>query len=526
MAYDLLLRGGNVIDGSGAAGFVADVAIADGRIAEIGQVPAGSAARVLDVSGAAVCPGFIDLHSHTDYTIFSAPSAITQATQGVTTLVTGNCGFSPFPVVPAHASELRSHGGFLADGLSWEWESTADYADAVDALPLGVNLALQVGHDALRIGAMGLAERAPLGEELGVMRSLLAAAAADGAVGFSTGLIYAPGLYASLDELVALASEAAAAGLLYSTHMRNEGEALLEAIDEALTTARLSGVRLEISHLKAAGSRNWGLVADALEAISAARAEGVDVAADQYPYTASSTTLTAWLPGWALDGGTPELLRRLASPKESARIAGQLSGLSRELRAEAIVLADTPEGPYRRFVGKSIAEVAVELGLSPAETILEVLRGQRGSVGIVNHTMSEDDVRHVMRDPMVSVASDSHTPGCPGRGRPHPRGLGTFTRVLGHYARDEDVLSLPLAVHKMSGLPASRLGWSDRGVVRPGAVADLAILDPATVVDNATYDDPWQLSTGLLHTLIAGEPVLESGQPTGAAPGAVLRKPA
>jgi N-acyl-D-amino-acid deacylase len=521
---DLILRGGNVIDGGGGDSFVADVAIADGRIVDIGRVNPSSAARVLDVSGAVVCPGFIDLHSHTDYTIFSAPGAITQATQGVTTLVTGNCGFSPFPIVPEYAGELRSHGGFLADGLSWDWRSTKEYADAVDRLPLGVNLALQVGHDALRIGAMGLADRVPTPDELVTMRSLLAQAAADGAVGFSTGLIYAPGLYASLEELVTLATEAAGAGLLYSTHMRNEGEQLLEAIDEALTTARLSGVRLEISHLKAAGSQNWGLVSEALALIAEARRSGVDVAADQYPYTASSTTLTAWLPGWALDGGTPELLRRLADPDESARIVGQLSGLSRELRADAIVLADTPEGPYHRFLGKSVQDVAAELGLSAQEAILELLRGQRGSVGIVNHTMSEDDVRQVMRHPLVSVASDSHTPGCPGRGRPHPRGLGTFTRVLGHYARDEGVLALPLAVRKMTGLPASRLGWSDRGVLRAGAVADIAVFDPATVLDQATFDDPWQLSTGLVHTLIAGTPVLEGGTPTGAAPGAVLRK--
>lgn len=524
MSYDLLIRGGSVLDGTGAPAVTADVVIADGRIAEIGKLDGVSAHHELDADGAVVCPGFIDVHSHTDYTIPAAPEAITQATQGVTTLVTGNCGFSPFPMTPEYADTLRAHGGFLADGLTWEWSTAAEYADTIDRLPLGVNLALQVGHCALRIAVMGMEDRAPTEAELDRMCGLLRQAAAEGVVGFSSGLIYAPGLFGSTDELVALTTEAANAGLLYSTHMRGEGAGLLTAVDEALHTARRSGVRLEISHLKAAGRRNWGLVDEALTAIERARSEGVDVAADQYPYTASSTTLTTWLPDWALDGGQAALLRRLDDGEQTDRMVAEMSERAEGFYPDRVVLTDTPDGPYHRFIGQSVHAAADELGLSPAHAVVELLRGQRGTISVVNHSMSEDDVRMVMRHPLVAVASDSHTPGCPGRGRPHPRGLGTFTRVLGHYARDENVLGLPEAVRKMTSQPASRLGWPDRGVLREGAVADVAVFDPATVADRATFAEPWQLSVGVRHTVLAGVPVLADGAPTGAAPGRALRR--
>ncbi len=525
----VLLRGATLIDGTGAPPHTADVLVSAGRIAAVGTKDAGKvdaaasrAREVLDVAGAVVCPGFIDLHSHADFSVFGSPTALTQVTQGVTTLVTGNCGFSPFPVVPDYTEEIRAHGRFIDDGLTWDWSSAREYADAVERLPLGVNLALQVGHGALRIAAMGHVDRAPTSVEIGRMRQLLAESA-DDVVGLSSGLIYAPASYADTAELVAVAKQAAAEGLLYSTHIRDEGAGLLEAVNEALTTSRESGVRLEISHLKASGPPNWGMVAEALALVDAARADGVDVGADQYPYTASSTTLTSWLPGWALDGGTTALVARLDDPVQAERIAAELGAkLGRSFHPDRIVVASTPDGPYTRFVGQTIAQAADELDVSSAHTVVELLRGQRGLLGVVHHGMAEDDVRLIMRDPKVAVASDGRVLGCPGRGRPHPRGLGTFTRVLGVYARDEQVLDLPLAVHKMTGLPASRLGWSDRGVVRAGAIADLAVFDPNTVADRATFADPWQLSTGVLHTLVAGTPVLRDGQPTGTPAGTVV----
>lgn len=523
MTGDLVLRGGTVVDGTGAPARRADVAISDGRIAEVGPAVDGGGAEV-DVSGLVVSPGFIDLHSHADFTVFGAPEAVTQVTQGVTTLVTGNCGFSPFPISPQHRDELLSHR-LLAGDETWDWWTAAEFAKAVDALPLGVNLALQVGHGALRIAAMGSADRPPTESELARMRALVRECAVDGVVGFSTGLIYAPGTFATTNEVTALATAAADAGLLYSTHMRDEGSKLAEAVQEALAISRRSGVRLEISHLKAAGKAAWGTVGQALDLIEEARRAGLDVGADQYPYTASSTTLTAYLPTWAMDGGLPALLARLADAAEAERIIAELDAeFQHSYWPDRIVIAHTPAGQYDSYVGRTVMAVAADRGLGPGQALVEILRGQQGQVSVVHHSMDEADVRHVMSRPYVAVASDGWVLECPGEGRPHPRSFGTFVRMLGHYSRDEGLVDLPEAVRRMTSLPASRLGWSDRGVVRVGAVADLVAFDPETVRDNATFDDPWQLATGVHHTLVAGVPVLADGVPTGTPAGRVIRR--
>lgn len=522
MSGDIVLRGGTVLDGTGAPGRRADVAVNAGRVAEIGdRVPAGSVE--IDVSGLVVCPGFIDLHSHADYTVFGAPEAVTQVAQGVTTLVTGNCGFSPFPITPEHRDDLLSHR-LLIGGGEWDWWTARDYADAVDKLPLGVNLALQVGHGALRIAAMGLADRPPTEAELNRMRELLREAAGDGAVGFSSGLIYAPGTFADTDELVALAAEAAPAGLLYSTHMRNEGTKLADSVRESLEVSRRSGVRLEISHLKATGKPAWGTVRQALDLIEDARRAGVDVGADQYPYTASSTTMTASLPAWAMDGGIPALLTRLGDPVEQSRIVAELDAeYGRTYWPDRTVIAYTPPGPYHPYLGRTVMDVAAEFGFGPGQALVEILRGQQGQVSVVHHSMDEADVRMVMSRPYVAVASDGWVLECPGDGQPHPRSFGTFVRMLGHYSRDEGIVDLPEAVRRMTSLPASRLGWTNRGVARVGAIADLVAFDPETVRDNATFDDPWQLATGVQYTLLAGKPVLADGVPTGIPAGRVIR---
>lgn len=522
MAADLMIRGGTVVDGTGATGKTADVVIHDGRIVAVGSVDT-NADRVIDADGAVVCPGFIDLHSHADFSVHAAPRAVTQVTQGVTTLVTGNCGFSPFPIIPEHRDDLISNR-LTTDDAPWDWTTTGEFADSVDRLPLAVNIALQVGHGAIRIAAMGLADQQPTDADLDLMRTLVKQAADDGAVGLSTGLIYAPGRFAFTDEVASLVDVAAQRGLLYSTHMRDEHAGLAESVGESLSIARRTGARLEISHLKAAGPENWGTVTRATELIAAARADDVDVCADQYPYTASSTTLTAFLPAWAMDGGVPALLPRLNDARQAARLAAELDAqVGETFWPEHIVIADLQDGPYARYVATSLTDIAADRGLSSGETVADLLRAHDGQVAVVSHGMSEDDVRHVLRQPYVSVASDGWVLHCPGSGHPHPRSFGTFTRVLARYVRETTLLALPDAIRKMTGQPASRLGWSDRGVVRPGAVADIAVFDPTVVRDNATFDEPWALSTGMTHTLIAGVPVLDDGQPTDAAPGRVVR---
>jgi N-acyl-D-amino-acid deacylase len=516
---DLVITGGTVLDGSGGAGRLADVGVTAGRVDAV-AAPGTLTGTPIDAAGLVVCPGFIDLHSHADFSITGHPGADTAVTQGVTTLVTGNCGFSPFPV--GDLAALRSAAAFLQAELDWTWTDAAGYADA--ARP-AVNLALQVGHSALRLAVMGGAERPPAATELERMGELLAEAAAQGVWGFSTGLIYAPGAYGDSAEVTALARVAAAHGLLYSTHMRNEADTLLDAVREAVATARATGVRLEISHLKAMGRSNHGAVVEALRIIDEARAEGVDVTCDVYPYTASSTTLTSRLPAWALDGGVPRLLERLADGSTRERVASGLrERMARDVDPEGVVIADLPPGPFTDARGRSIADIARDLGTDPAEAALRVLAEHRGAVSIVNHAMAAADVRTVLRHPAASVASDGWVLRPDGPGRPHPRSFGTFTNVLGPRVREGD-LPLAAAVHKMTGLPAARLGMTDRGVLRPGAVADIAVLDPATVTDRSTYDDPWQLSTGVAHVLVAGEQVLSDGGLTGRRPGRVLRRP-
>ncbi|HEY9292416.1 MAG TPA: D-aminoacylase [Microlunatus sp.] len=519
----VLITGGTILDGTGTAPLSGSLLIKGDRIAGIVPADARPAAdRVIDASDRVITPGFIDLHSHADFTIQATPGAESQLHQGVTTLLTGNCGFSPFPVIDQEA--LIAASAFVGGDLDWSWTDAAGFADACDQPGMAINLALQVGHHALRIAAMGADQREPTATELERMRELLRRAAAQGAYGFSTGLIYAPGSYASTAEVDALVAEAGGQDLLYSTHIRNEGDHLLDAVKEAIRAARLGSARLEISHLKAMSPRNFGRVNEALELIAQARDEGLDVGCDVYPYDASSTTLTARLPGWALDGGIPALLHRLADPDDHERLVAELTAAQdRQLPADRVRVATGPE------FGSTLAEIAERRTISPAEATLQVLQEQHGSVSVINHGMSPDDVRTVLRHPLSSVASDGWIMAGPQDngwqiGHPHPRNFGTFTRVLGHYSRDEQALDLPEAVRKMTSLPASRLGLADRGLLRPGAVADVVVLDPGTVADRASYDQPWQLSRGVSDVWVGGVAVLTDGRSTGARPGRVLRR--
>jgi N-acyl-D-amino-acid deacylase len=516
---DLVIAGGSVLDGTGAAASPADIGVEGDRITAVAAPGTLSGADTLDATGHVVTPGFIDLHSHADFSLPAHPGADTCLYQGVTTLVGGNCGFSPFPV--ADAERLRRAAAFMGrEELAWDWTGFRGYADSVERTAPAVNLVAQVGLNALRIAAVGDDERPASPEELATMRRLIEQAAEEGVAGLSTGLIYAPGSYAPPREVTELARTAARLGLLYSTHMRNEADRLVDAVTEALTTARESGVRLEISHLKAMGRENHGKVHEALRLIDEARADGVDVTADVYPYTASSTTLTSRLPGWALDGGVDRLLDRLADKEVRRRIAAEA-----RIDPDAIVLAQLPPGPYAAWAGRSLAELGAELGLGGAETALEVLAAHNGAVGIVNHAMAEDDVRAVLSHPQVSVASDGWTLRPSGAGRPHPRSFGTFARVLGRYTRDARLLTLADAVRKMTSLPASRAGLTDRGRIREGLAADLVVLDPATVADTSTFDDPWNLATGVRHVVVNGTPALRDAALTGKRPGRVLRRP-
>jgi N-acyl-D-amino-acid deacylase len=518
--HDLVITGGTVIDGTGAPGTSADVAIDGDRITAVGRGLTGR--RTVDATGLVVTPGFVDLHSHADYTLPTSPGAVTQLAQGVTTLVGGNCGHSPFPITDRN----RGTGVFAGYDPSTlgDWTDVDGYAAMVDAAEPGVNLALQIGHNRIRSAVLGDDDRAPTADELAEMRAHVARAAEAGVLGFSTGLIYPPGLFAHTDEVLALVREATAHGLLYSTHVRNETDRVIEAVTEAVDTARAAGARLQVSHLKSMGPANHGLAKVALDLVAAARADGLDVACDVYPYTASSTSLASRLPAWALDGGAPAVLRRLADPDERARIvAGLHERFGRDIDPDGVVLAELGPGPFAEYVGTSLTQIGAALGLDPAEVVLRVLAGH-GDVAIVNHAMAEEDVRAVLSSPLSAVASDGWILDAQGSGHPHPRSFGTFARVLGRYVRDDGVLTLAEAVRKSTSLPAARAGLTDRGVLRAGAAADVVVLDAARVTDRSTFAEPWRLADGVHTVLVNGTVALETGAVSGARGGRVLRK--
>jgi N-acyl-D-amino-acid deacylase len=513
---DLRIRNAQVLDGTGTPARAEEVGVEGDRITRIGDLTGVAARRTLDADGAVLAPGFIDLHTHSDFTLPCYPRAQSMVRQGVTTQLVGNCGLSPFPLSSGSRGLLRRSCAYLDGGLSWDWERTSEYAAMLESRPLATNVALQVGHGAVRAAVLGFEDRPPSAGELDAMRRLVADAFEEGVVGLSSGLIYPPGSYADTDELVALAEVARRYGGFYSTHIRDEAGGLLEAVDEALHIGRRAGVGVQLSHHKAGGRANWGAVTESLRHIDRARADGMDVSADQYPYTASSTTLSSILPGWTLAGGVDAMRARLADPSLRSRLRAEVTS-----DLDTIGLASLTE--HRQYEGRRLSAVARERGTSGIDTALELLAAEPDGVGIVNFGMSEEDVRQVMRHPAVAVASDGWVLDPSAGGTPHPRSYGTFVRVLGRYVRDEGVLSLPEAVRKMTSLPAQRLGRDDLGRIAPGAWADLVVFDPASVAERATFADPHRFGDGVPAVVVGGRMVIDDGSDTGTAAGRLLR---
>jgi N-acyl-D-amino-acid deacylase len=527
--HELLIRGGRVVDGTGAAALTGDVAVGGGVIREVGPLGRPAARRVVDADGAVVAPGFIDLHTHSDFTLPRFPRAPAMTRQGVTTQVLGNCGFSPFPTAAATAALLRAASAFLDAGLDWDWSDLDGYARRLAGLPLACNLALLVGHGSVRVAAMGFDDRAPTPAELDAMRELVAVAMRQGAFGLSSGLIYAPGSFAQTAELAELATVAAAHGGFYASHIRDESAGLLDAMGEAIEIGRRAGAGVQLSHHKAMGRANWGRVRDSLALLERAHSS-LDVLADQYPYTAASTTLLSLLPGWAVAGGVPAIRERLGDPAVRRRLVedlgrrerGELRPGERQLEPASVVIADAPAGSMERHRGGSLAEAARAEGTSAGELVLRLLDEAPAGVPIVWHGMDEADVRAVLAHPLVAVASDGWTLDPALGGVPHPRSYGTFVRVVGRYVR-AGVLPLEAAVRKMTSLPARRLGLAERGTVAAGMAADLVVFDPDRVVDRATYQRPHAFCDGVSHVVVNGRLVIDGGDDTGVPAGRVLR---
>lgn len=529
MTFDLLIKHGTVIDGTGRPGVVADVGISGGRVTAVAPVLEGEAACNLDASGRVVAPGFIDAHTHSDFTLLSAPGADSKVRQGITTEVVGNCGFSPAPVAPQTLDLLKEYVGFLNADLPWNWQRLGEYYQRVSDQGCAMNLAPLVGHGAVRIAVMGFADRAPSTDELVRMQRLVGEAMEDGAFGLSSGLVYTPGCYGDTAELVALARVAGQAGGVYATHMRGEGGTLDEAIAEALSIGEQADVPVQISHLKASGRENWGKMERALRMIEAGRERGIAVTADIYPYIAGSTTMTSLFPAWTLEGGMERFLARIGDRDTRRRIIDEVQGggagwsrATGSLGWDDILVASCQQ--QKQFEGCTVAQIAAAAGKEPPEAMMDFLLAEQGKVAVVLFMMSEENVARGIAHPLLMIGSDSLALATGQGGKPHPRTYGTFPRVLGKYVRDECRLSLEEGIRKMTSMTADKFGLSDRGVLAEGKAADITIFDAATVADQATFDEPHQYSTGIDYVIVNGQVVVDRGVQHPVLPGRVLRK--
>jgi N-acyl-D-amino-acid deacylase len=524
---DILIKGGEVIDGTGAPARLADVAIRDGRIAAIEANRSESAIRVIDAHGRIVAPGFIDIHTHSDFTLPLNPLAECKIRQGVTTEVVGNCGFSVAPALPGKVEMLRD---YLAASAPWLPFEESDFARYMDRWPsISVNTVMQVGHNTLRLMAVGMDNRAPREAELRQMQEMLAEGLEAGALGLSSGLFTAPGCFSEPEELYALGRVLKAHGGRYSSHIRDESHGVHEAVAEAIAVGEHCGVHVQIAHMKLSGTDSWGQVDRMLGALQAARARGVDVHGDQYPYDWATNPLRFLLPTWIQEGGMAAMLERLADPYVRARLRQKIAelGFNNFGRIDSwadIRIAISPKGAE---AGQTIAEIAAARRADPLDVVCDIILADKGATRILVRSMSEADVRRIAADPSVLVGSDGPCVapyGITGQGKPHPRLYGTFPRLIGHYARDLGLLDLPQAIHKMTGGASAALGLGDRGTLKPGQAADLVIFDPETIIDTSTFDDPHQYPAGIETVIVNGVMTIEGGQHSGALAGRLLRR--
>ena len=520
----LVVRNGTIHDGTGGPPRSGDIAVDGDRITAVGEVAATGAVEI-DARGMAVAPGFIDIHSHADLSLLVNPRAESRVRQGVTVEVVGQDGSSIGPWSDGTFELTRDRYRRDFD-VEIDFRDVGGFLDRIDRERPAVSVASMVGHGAIRGLVVGGADRPATASEIERMRALVREALASGAVGLSTGLEYTPGSFAGLDELVALAGELGGTIYPYASHMRNEDDRLLAALEETLHVGRVAGVAVQVSHLKAQGERNHWKADAAFAAIEAARAAGVDVHFDRYPYVAYATGLSNLFPASARAGGTARFLERLADPETGPALERACRDKIALLGSWDAVQITRIGGPNAAARGRRLGELAAELGEDPYDLTVRLLRDAGGSVGMIGFGMSEDNTERMLAHPLGMVCSDggAYAPYGPlSRSSPHPRGYGSFPRVLGHYVRERGAMSLESAVHKMSGLPARKLGLRDRGVLRVGAVADIVVLDPDTVRDRATFDDPHQYPEGIGHVVVSGVHTIRDGEQTGQLGGRAVR---
>jgi dihydroorotase/N-acyl-D-amino-acid deacylase len=533
--YDIIIRNGLIIDGTGKKGRRADLAVIGERIAYIGKIPADATAkRAIDAKGLVVAPGFIDLLGQSEDFLLVDPRAMSKVMQGVTTEVTGEGG-SIAPLNDALIAENRDF--YDRYGVKMDWRTLGEYFAKLEKQGLGVNLATFVGATQVRAYVIGFDNRPPAPAELEQMKNLVADAMKDGAWGLSTSLQYIPARFAATDEIVELAKVARQYGGTYATHQRSEANDIEKSLDEVFDIARRTRIPTEIWHLKTAYKQNWGRMKKVLARIAAARKSGLDVSADVYPYVAGSTSLGACLPPWAQEGGTEKILSRLRSAETREKIKADILNTSDDDweniymgsgGASGVLVSSFNTPALEKWQGKRLSEIAKEQGKDELDTLFDLLLADHNGVGAIYFMMSEDDLRDAIRTPFVSFCTDSGaraTDGPLANAKGHPRGWGSYPRLLARYVRDEKLLTLEQAVHKMTGQPAARVGLKERGTLKVGHYADIAVFDPRTVQDKATFDNPAQYPTGIPYVLINGQINVDDGTRTKVLSGQVLRGP-
>jgi len=530
--YDLLIRNGTLYDGSGGEAFVADIAVAGDRIAAIGS-GLGPAEVEIDATGLAVAPGFINVLSWAGATLIEDGRSMSDIRQGVTLEVMGE-GFSMGPLNARMKRDILDQQGDIRFDV--EWTTLGEYLQFLQDRGVSTNVASFVGAATVRIHELGYEDRAPSAEELARMQDLVRSAMEEGALGVGSSLIYAPGFYATTDELVALSSVAAEYDGRYISHIRSEGNALLEAVDELIEIADRAGIGAEIYHLKASGEQNWGKLASVFERIDQARTEGLDITADMYTYTAAATELTAAMPPWVQEGGLDAWVERLKDPAIRERLLVEMTTPTAAWEnlyldaggAENVILIGFKNPQLKHLTGKTVAEVARLRGTSPEAVMIDLVIEDHSAVAAVYFVMDESNVRAKIAQPWMSFCSDEASLSPEGaflKFNPHPRAYGNFARLLGKYVRDERIIALEEAIRRLTSLPAENLKIRERGLLRAGYFADIVVFDPLRIQDHATYDEPHQLSTGVSHVLVNGAAVLRDGEHTGATPGRFVRGP-
>jgi N-acyl-D-amino-acid deacylase len=529
--FDLIIKGGHIVDGTGARYFKKDIGVTRGKIAAIGRLD-GPATKVIEANGLTVTPGFIDCHCHSDRTMLSFPEAESFVMQGITTCVTGNCGETLAPVNPETLPLLQRYFATAAsEGFNWQWRTLAEYFDQVRQRGTSMNLAPLVGQGTVRLAVKGFTSGRASPGEMRQMKKLVDEALAGGAFGMSTGLIYAPGTFSSPEEITELAGVLTKYGAVYTSHMRDEEGNLMQSVDETIKVGEVNAIPVEISHHKVKGKANWGKVNATLREMEQARERGVEVNCDVYPYVASSTNIKAIVPTWLVEGGVVEMMKRLKDKKlrERARqeiLKGEIGGSNYILAAGwgGIRISSCPAN--HAYEGKSLEQILRSKGVfdAPFEGFFDLLLEIEGAAGIIGFNMDEEDVKTVIAHPLACICTDGTVTAPRAGGVPHPRYYGTFPRVLGKYVREEHLISLEEAVRKMTSLPAGKFGITGRGLIKEGFYADINIIDPVTIIDKATFDAPHQYPEGIKYVLVNGEMVVANGQHTGAKPGMVLKR--